>query len=126
MSRPHRGWSVVGPTYTEASICDLLGIDPGTLEQLVDSDQVLRVTGPDGTHLYPVFQIGDDRTLLPGLPEVIAELASGSDDPWTWWRWLLTRFLTAQGRQPAWQIMRDGDVEDVIKHACRAAWVWRL
>lgn len=114
----------LGPAYTARTICDRLHVGPDTLRHLVDSDQILRVTTVDELDIYPAFQIGDDGSLLPGLPDVIAELATGVDDPWTWWRWMVA-VSDKVGRRTAWEMLKAGDVEDTVMEACRTAWAWR-
>jgi hypothetical protein len=116
---------VIGAMFASASLCDVLGVNEETLASLVASDQVLQLTTRAGVHVFPVAQFGDDGALAPGLSDVIAELATGvDDDPWTWAVWL-TNGNPARGGKSPFRMLHDGDLDRVVREACRAAWVWR-
>ncbi|MFE4951066.1 hypothetical protein ACFQ9V_13270 [Leifsonia sp. NPDC056665] len=114
----------LGPTMTEASICARLDLTTSEVNQLVLTDQLLRVITADGIELYPAFQVGNDDTLLPGLADVIAELSSGTTDEWTWWQYLVTPTEKRNGKA-IWQILREHRIDDAIRDAGQAAWAWR-
>lgn len=117
-------WHRVGPALTAASFCDLLGVDVVTLRHLVGTDQVLELSTTDGARVYLRAQLDVDGSLAPGLPAVIAELATGVDDQWTWATWLMARTPARRGRN-AFELLRAGQVDEVVREACRSAWVWR-
>ncbi|MFF1876588.1 hypothetical protein [Leifsonia sp. NPDC058230] len=118
------GSSFPSLAYTEATICDCLGIEPETLQALVAVDRVLQVTPGEARPVYPAFQVTDDGSLLSGLDAVICELAGGVDDPWTWWMWLLAHPDYAGGKA-LWELLRDGETDEVVRAAGRSAWAWR-
>lgn len=117
-------WHFLGPVHTDASLCARLGISQHELDHLVQTDQILRVATADGIDLYPAFQIGDDDSLLPGLAEVIAELAPGTSDAWTWWQYLVTPTEKRHGRT-VWELLRENRINDAIRDAGQTAWAWR-
>ena len=124
MASQRPSWASLGPALTASSVCDLLGVDATALRVLVDTDQVLELLTADGVRVYPRSQLGGDGTTTPGLSDVIAELASGVDDPWTWAGWLSARTDRRQGRN-AFEQLRAGEHDTVVREAGRAAWVWR-
>ncbi|MFF1876590.1 hypothetical protein [Leifsonia sp. NPDC058230] len=105
----------LGPAYTGDSISERLGIEHDMLRELVVGDKILEVRTSDGI-VYPAFQISADGELLPGLCDVIAELASGVDDSWTWWRWLVTCTESREG-PAAWELMRARRYDVVVREA---------
>jgi hypothetical protein len=117
-------WDFLGPAYTVASVCDLLGIDEEALNGLVERDELLQLRTADGLVIVPAFQIGVDGSLLPGLRDVIAELATGCDDEWTWAAWLTARDSARNGLTP-YKLLAASKCEVVVRDACRTAWVLR-
>lgn len=111
-------------TNSAASMEYRLGIDSAQLAAMVANHQVLRLTTWIGTDIYPPFQVLEGRRLLPGLHEVLIELADGTDDPWTWWLWLTSQPDWASGRA-VWELMSVSNADSVIRAAGRAAWAWR-
>lgn len=114
----------LGDAYTTEAMRELLGVGSKELRSMVSDAQVLEVTGAKGERGFPVLQVGPDGHLLPGLGEVLCELAGGVGDPWTWWIWCTSRPAWAGGRR-VWELLRDGEVDVVIRAAGRAAWTWR-
>jgi hypothetical protein len=78
----------------------------------------------DGGVIVPAFQIDVDGLLLPGLRDVIAGLATSCDDEWTWATWLTTRNSTRNGLA-RYELMAAGELDVVVRDACRTAWAWR-
>lgn len=111
-------------TSSAASIEYRLGIDADQLEAMVARLQVLKLTTRIGTDIYPPFQVLETGELLPGLREVLYELADGTEDPWTWWLWLTSEPDWA-GKRAVWELLREGGSDAVIRAAGRAAWAWR-
>lgn len=111
-----------GPCFTEASMCQLLGIDSTTLRAWAADLQVLQVTTSDGVELYPRFQVQDGPIIL-GLHEVLERLVVGTDDKWMMWHWLVNEPKRANAR-PKWDQLRDGEVDAVIRSAEHAGWAW--
>lgn len=124
ISAPLSDLSALGPAFTAASMCDLLGVEPEQLNVMVADLAVLQVLTPDGVRVFPTFQVGDGGHLLAGLDAVLCELAGGVEDPWTWWIWLTSRPEQCGGRA-MWELLRDGDAQAVVQAAGRAAWAWR-
>lgn len=114
----------LGDAYTTEAMWEQLGVGSSELRSMVADAQVLEVMGAKGERGYPVFQVGADGRLLPGLGEALCELASGVDDPWTWWIWCTSRPAWAGGRR-VWELLRDADTDTVVRAAGRAAWSWR-
>jgi hypothetical protein len=114
----------VGPALTAASFCDVLGVDAMTLRHLVATDHVLELITTRGDPVYLRAQLDADGSPAPGLPDVIAELATGVEDPWTWATWLMARTSARRGRN-AFEQLHAGHVDEVVCEACRTAWAWR-
>lgn len=110
----------LGPLLTEEELLDRLGIGPEALRRFEDDRVVLRIITESA---YPAFQVVDGK-LLPGLRNVLGELADGIDFPPLHWKWLTRPADWADGKPP-WELLRDGRVDEVIQAAGRAAWVWR-
>ncbi|MFJ3490664.1 hypothetical protein [Leifsonia aquatica] len=110
----------LGPLLTEEELLDRLGIGPETLRRFEEDRVVLRIITESA---YPAFQVIDGK-LLPGLRNVLGELADGIDFPPLHWKWL-TRPADWTDGKPPWELLRDGRVDEVIQAAGRAAWVWR-
>lgn len=110
----------LGPLLTEEELLDCLTIGPETLRRFEDDRVVLRIITESA---YPAFQVVDGK-LLPGLRNVLGELADGIDFPPLHWKWLTRAADWADGKPP-WELLRDGRVDEVIQAAGRAAWVWR-
>lgn len=114
----------LGAAYPTEAMWELLGVGSAELRAMVADLRALQVVGAKGEKAFPVFQVRADGTLLPGLPDVLCELADGADDPWTWWIWLTSRPQYADGRA-VWELLADGDTDTVVRAAGRAAWAWR-
>lgn len=120
--RLHR--DLLGDAYTPEAMRELLAVGSEELRSMVADAQVLEVVGAKREKGFPAFQVGADGQLLPGIGAVLCELASGVDDPWTWWIWCTSRPAWAGGRR-AWELLPDGEADVVIRAAGRAAWTWR-
>jgi hypothetical protein len=119
------GLSYLGPCYTEETMRERLGVEPAELDAMVADLQVLRVSTADGRQVFPTFQLLAGGTVLPGLQEVLSELAAGADDRgWTAWLWLTARPDYA-GDRAVWELLRDAEVDVVVRAASRSAWAWR-
>ena len=114
----------LGDAYTTEAMGELLNVGTQELRSMVADVRVLEVTGARGERGYPVFQVGADGHLLPGLDDVLCELAGGVDDPWTWWIWC-TSLPAWTGGRGVWELLRDGEVDAVVRAAGRVAWTWR-
>ena len=110
----------LGPLLSADEMMERLGVGPETLRRFEYDHAALRIVVEAR---YPAFQVVDGK-LLPGLQNVLAELADGIDDAELHWRWLTTPAEWAY-RRPPWTLLRDGHVDDVIRAAGRAAWAWR-
>jgi hypothetical protein len=77
----------VGPCYTSGLLQIELGVKRGAISRAVREDRLLRLTTTDGATVYPAFQVRGGA-LVRGLREILPVLRSGSDNPWTWARWL--------------------------------------
>ena len=124
LKRQRLDLEALGDAYTAEAMCGLLGIGSRQLRSMVTDVEVLEVTGARGERGYPMFQVGTDGSLLPGLCDVLCELADGVDDPWTWWIWLMSRPRWANG-DAMWELLRDDGRRGVVSAAGRAAWTWR-
>lgn len=114
----------LGRAYTAETMWELLGVGSRALRSMAADVEVLEATGTKGENRYPAFQVGADGRLLPGLGDVLCELAGGVEDPWTWWIWFTSRPAWAGGRTP-WELLRNGDIDSVVQAAGRSAWAWR-
>lgn len=110
----------LGSLLTEEELLDRLDIAPEALRRFEEDRVVLRIVTESA---YPAFQVVDGK-LLPGLRNVLGELADGIDFPPLHWKWLTRPADWADGKPP-WELLRDGRVDEVIQAAGRAAWVWR-
>ncbi|NYD76070.1 hypothetical protein [Leifsonia soli] len=116
--------AVLGYAYSPETISELLDVGSEQLRSMVADNQVLQVVGAHGEAAFPVFQVTDQHKLLPGLGQLLGELADAVDDPWTWWIWLARPDIAFGGRAP-WELLRDGETNKAIQAAGRAAWAWR-
>ncbi|WP_431220151.1 hypothetical protein [Leifsonia xyli] len=71
----------LGSAYSPETMCDLLDVGPEQLRLTVANGQALQVVGAHGETAFPAFQVTDQQELLPGLGEVLGELADAVDDP---------------------------------------------
>jgi hypothetical protein len=122
----HVDFSSIYDPYTpsELTMCQLLGIQLHQLESIAADGQALQLVTRDGAVIYPLLQVTADGKLLPGLDAVICELAGGTSDRWTWWLWLTSKPAWAGGRE-VWELLREKNVDSVVRAASRAAWTWR-
>ncbi|MDR1712297.1 MAG: hypothetical protein LBR58_10685 [Propionibacteriaceae bacterium] len=115
-------WSqTVGPVYTTRGLSKWLGISRQAIHQFVQQKSILRLTTADGVAVYPAFQFDDSGRRLPGLREVVAALASGVDDAWTWAAWLNAQL---PGQSTMAQRLRSGDLAAVLAEARADAQSW--
>lgn len=92
-----------GPFFTATDAAEFLGITPRDLDELADRHQVLRLPLADGdTPVYPAWQFTPTGKPLPSLGDVLAALATGTDDPWTWALWLCAP-NPSDTTQPTWR-----------------------
>ena len=61
----------LGDAYTTEAMRELLDVDTQELRSMVADVRLLEVTGARGERGYPVFQVGADGHLLPGLGDVL-------------------------------------------------------
>lgn len=116
--------ALLGYAYSPETMWELLDVGSEGLRSLVADSQVLQVVGAHGEAAFPAFQVTDQRELLPGIGQVLGELADAVDDSWTWWIWLTRPHSAFDGRAP-WELLRCGATTQVIQAAGRAAWAWR-
>lgn len=114
----------LGDAYTAEAMWELLGVGSKELRAMVADLCVLEVVRARGEKGYPTFQVGANGELLPRLGDVLCELATGVNDPWTWWVWYTSRPAWAGGHR-VWELLRDGETDTVVHAAGRAAWTWR-
>lgn len=106
----------VGPAYTRQSVADLLGITPQTVAR---RKGLLALEQSSGGVVYPVFQF-DGCELLAGIDEVVRVMTPVVETAWTIAAMLTAPQRDLDGRTPV-QALREGDMEDVLLLARRAA-----
>ena len=104
-----------GPFYAEPDTAAWLGIDVAELQAMAGELTVLRVVTGNGTPVYPAWQFGPDRKVIPHLAEVLRALARGSDDPWTAALWLTA--TDEDDSRTAWQRLATDDAAEIIRRA---------
>lgn len=116
---------IVGPCYTSGALQKELGVGRAALSKAVRERRALRLDTSDRRTLYPAFQVRN-RSLVPGLADVLTVLGSRMDDPWTWAHWLNTPPSAESGRDRLRPIDRlaDGDHSGVIAAARLVAGSW--
>jgi hypothetical protein len=71
---------LVGPFYDATGVTKWLRITPDELNALVDSGQILETQFADGDGLFPTFQFGENKELLPRLGEAARAVRLPDDD----------------------------------------------
>lgn len=120
LPQPSRLSEIIGPCFSTSSLTAFLHISPEAVTQRVDDYRLLRLRTSDHVSLYPGLQFAGRHT-VPGLREVLLELARGIDDPWTWAQWLAS---ASESGPPPVVRLREGDVGAVVSEARRVAAAW--
>lgn len=112
-----RAWAEqLGPVYRQADVARLLGKS----KQAVSADRgLLALALRDGSLGYPVFQF-DGRRALPGLRDVVGELAPVVATAWTTASWLTSPHPDLGGARPV-DALREGRADEVVALARRTA-----
>ncbi|MBT2473643.1 hypothetical protein J7E68_03390 [Microbacterium sp. ISL-103] len=114
--------AIVGPCYTRASLARALGWTEQDVATAVEALDVLEVLPVDGQPLYPAFQIADGR-LVAGLADVLRTLSTGTESRWTWAQWLNSTGYAEESRRPI-DMLKDGELDQVLLEARHDAWSW--
>jgi hypothetical protein len=81
--------ALIGPVYDAPGLKRAFGISTTTLDQLVDSKAVLRLTTADGYAAYPAFCFDENGAPVPRISEVQDRLMKNElMEPWTIGMWL--------------------------------------
>jgi hypothetical protein len=76
--------NLVAPFWSEARVCNALGIKPVVLGQRRDAGTVLGLTTSDGVRVYPVNQFHRHDAAVDVRPALLPLLQTLRDfDPWT-------------------------------------------
>jgi hypothetical protein len=71
---------LIGPFYDADGLTAWLEVTPAELEELIKSGQILETTFADGDGLFPTFQFGENKELLPRLGEAARAVRLPDDD----------------------------------------------
>lgn len=112
-----RAWAEqIGPVYRQGDVAALLGKS----KQAVSEDRrLVRLEMRSGAIGYPAFQF-DGRRVLPGIAEVVAQLAPVVETAWTVASWLTSLQPALHGARPL-DRLRAGDVDAVTSAARQVA-----
>lgn len=114
-----------GPFYDTAGLARWLGISRQAVHQRAARRAILGCPLADDTAVYPTWQFLDNGIPLPGLVDVLAALAEGSDDPWMAALWLRSPNDALDSVTPADWLRDGGDTAPVLDAARRVAAGWR-
>jgi hypothetical protein len=104
--------ALLGPAYSVEQVAILLGI---TRQAVSRRHGLLRLEQRDGYPVYPMFQF-DGAAILPGIEQVVLELADAVATPWTIASWLQSPNADLGGRRPHEELVR-GNVTNVVTAA---------
>lgn len=106
----------LGPAYSATQVAKLLEV---TRQAVGQRRGLLRLEQRDGRTAYPVFQF-DGAAVLPGIPQVIAELSPAVATPWTIASWLTSPNTELDDLSPH-EALRRGERSRVVEAARRFA-----
>jgi hypothetical protein len=109
---------LVGPFTRSEGVQARLGISRQAVASKATRRRLLRVVSADGVHLYPVWQFSG-KSVLNGLPPVLALFPEAAVDGWTVAGWLRTEDVEL-GESP-YDVLVRGDVARVLSVARTAA-----
>jgi hypothetical protein len=113
-----------GPWVSAASVMEGLQVGRAALAKQRTAHRILGVRFADRTFYYPSRQFRDGR-VIDGLRQVLDALAVGSDDPDTWAAWMAGPADAAEPEGDSmWDLLREGEVDAVVREARRDAARW--
>lgn len=123
---PNPWAEIIGPCFTAASLARELGWAESDVAAAAASLAVLQLRTDEDVLYYPAFQVADGR-LAEGLDAVLHVLITGTESRWTWAQWLNVCVDDESGEEApsAIEQLLNGQLDDVLRDARRAAWAWR-
>lgn len=115
--------AIIGPCYTRASLARALGWTEQDVANAVEVLDLLELDTIEGKMLYPAFQVSDGR-IVAGLAEVLGTLHTGTESRWTWAQCLNSTGCAEESRRPI-DMLKDGELDQVLLEARHDAWSWR-
>lgn len=119
----------VGPWTDIHEAARHLRVSPSRILARVERRELLGMRFGDGELYLPVRQFLGSGRVVPGLREVLDELATGIDSPQVWGTWLACPagpMLAGEGDHPTgWDLLAAGEVEMVLLEARRDASRWQ-
>jgi hypothetical protein len=109
----------LGPLATTSQVGELLGCSRQAIHERVQRRTLLALPASAG-QVFPLFQFTSSGQSVPGLSQVVRELAGVVETPYTIATWLVSPEPELDRRAPI-QLLRDGRVEPVVTAAARYA-----
>lgn len=112
----------LGPLYSWSDVAAVLGTVSSRqgVNDLARRKRLLALPASGGRVLYPAFQFRGART-LPGLHELLIELAASETSPWSQASWFQTAQDELDEDTPVGYLTARGFDERVLRSARRAA-----
>jgi hypothetical protein len=118
----------VGPWADIHEAAKHLRVSPSEVSARVERRELLGMRFADGDLYLPVRQFFGNGRIVPGLREVLDELATGIDSPEVWATWLAAPaepMLGGEGDHPTGlDLLTAGEVKTVLLEASRDASIW--
>lgn len=106
-----------------------LRVSPAEVLARVVRRELLGMRFADGELYLPIRQFVENGRVVPGLREVLDELATGIESPEAWGTWLAAPagpMLAGEGEQPTgWDHLAAGEIETLLREARQDASLWQ-
>jgi hypothetical protein len=120
--RPSQWDDLLGPFYGGAQIAEVLGgISRQAVAERRERRTLLGLKTADGHWVYPVFQLDERNTVLPGLSDLLRALAESGVDDWSLAGWLVSPLRSLAGRTPIEWLLQSGDLAALLAAGREAA-----
>ena len=114
-----------GPFYDGTGVATFLGVTRQALAGRRARRTILALRTSDDHLLYPVWQFGDDGTVMSGLREVLQEVPEGVVSDWTLASWLKqSRHAELVDLSVAEHLAKGGEVEPAVLVTRRSVARW--
>lgn len=114
----------VGPFYDAPGLASVLRVTVDEVTRLAEAGDLLCTPTFDGVKVFPSFQVGPNRELLPHLRLILQLLDPEQRDPWGDAIWLNTA-TPEFGDQSAAELLRAGQTDLVRAAAASDGRIWR-
>jgi len=115
---------IVGPFHDTAGLRKWLGLTRQGINHRVQTHQLLACPLDDGTNAYPTWQFASNGTVIPGVPEVLSMLSTGTNDNWQKALWFSAPSDELSNRSPRDWLVKRRRVDPVVELATHTAARW--